>query len=271
MRWECEPISHPWLAEMPTSIVQIYTPEGFVVAADGREYDITSGETLADNIRKIFPVSGKGRALLYSISGTNKLTSLGGVKDDLNLLCLLHDSVSKRSDSRCKSLWHYAEALIDAIDLPEHEVDDEPTVIYLDGYYDRRSKRGTIKLFHNGEKSPQISVDDPTQGKIEGCGSNVVLNALRDNLEITAKYRTPSWRLQRSEITLVTALDLARSYIGAQCDDEVRQLDPKWFKSIGGVGHLCVLRASGEFEWMFRNVQTGDWIACDPPTGPTVP
>src|SRR5450755_3636575 len=131
MRWECEPISHPWLDEMPTSIVQVYTPEGFVVAADGREYDITSGKTLSDNIRKIFTVNENGRALLYSVSGTNKLTPLAGVKDELDLLRLLHDSISTLSDSRRKSLWHYAEALVDAIDLPEHKMEDEPTVIYL--------------------------------------------------------------------------------------------------------------------------------------------
>ena len=66
MRWECEEISD--LEEMPTSIVRIYTSQGFVIAADGREYDPKSGNPLSNNIRKVFPIKEPKRALLYALS-----------------------------------------------------------------------------------------------------------------------------------------------------------------------------------------------------------
>ena len=78
-----------------------------------------------------------------------------------------------------RSLWHYAEALSRTLEyFPEHGDETEPTVMYLDGYYDSRPKRAKITINYDGEKSPQISNHDPTPGKIEGCGSKAVRYAL---------------------------------------------------------------------------------------------
>lgn len=271
MRWECERISDPWLDEMPTSIVQIYTPEGFVVAADGREYDMESEKTLAENVRKIFAVNERGRALLWSLSGTNKLTLRESAKPELDLLPLIHEAVSKLANISLRSLWHYADALSRSVEyLPEHDEEKESTIIYLDGYYDGRPKRAKIKVYYNGDHSPQVSSEEIVPGKIEGCGSNKILDALKLDLESAGNYRTPLWKLDQSERTLAHAIELAKSYIGAQCDDEVREIDPKWFNAIGGFGHLCILSSNGNFEWIFRNPATQEWASFQP-TGSTVP
>src|SRR5208282_4605383 len=53
---------------MPTALVRLYTPEGWVIAADGRKSNSKTGETW-DNTKKIFPIIQPGRSLAYAITG----------------------------------------------------------------------------------------------------------------------------------------------------------------------------------------------------------
>ena len=148
--WECEEISD--LVDMSTSIVRIYSQDGFVVAADGREYDPKNdGDILSDNVRKIFPINDPGRSLLYALSGTSKLTLADSDKSCLDLLRLVQESVSRLAKVTPRSLWHYAEALSRTLEyFPEHGDETEPTVMYLDGYYDSRPKRAKITINYDG-------------------------------------------------------------------------------------------------------------------------
>jgi len=273
MRWECEKINDPYCEDMPTSIVRIYAPGGFVVAADGREYDPKTGATIRDNFRKIFTVDQRGRRLTYALSGTNKLALCGGsTKADLDLLLFTRGSVEGLTASRRTSLLAYAKALSnDFQKLPEYEQDDEPTVIYLDGYYNTRPERAKITIIHNSKTQANAITEELEPGHFNACGSEKIFNALKfDSDERIAKYRSPSWKVDYRDRTLSDAIALAQSYIGAQCDDEVRAMDKKWFTAIGGYGHLCILKEAGQFEWMFRDLATQKWAAFQP-TGSTVP
>jgi hypothetical protein len=271
MLWDSDDISD--LDEMPTSIVGVYTPDGFVVGADGREYDIRNGRTRSENVRKIFSISDTGRVLVYAFSGQNKLRGLRATEENIDVLALTHEAVRELALSPSKSLWDYANALGSEITraLPEHEPDELATVIYIDGYYMARPKRAQITIHHNGEGTPQISCADPRAAKIDGCGSGLILEALQRSSEDTREYHSPVWETRREGIDLNGGIELVKSYIGAQCDDQVRKMDKKWFESIGGIGHLCVLHANGQFEWMYRDTHTKQWQACSTPTGPNVP
>jgi len=60
---------------MSTAIVRTYTPEGFVIAADGRVRN-EDGNVVRDQAQKIFPIGGNNiRYLAYSISGTAGIPS----------------------------------------------------------------------------------------------------------------------------------------------------------------------------------------------------
>lgn len=271
MLWVCDDVSD--LDEMPTSIVRVYTPGGFVVGADGREYNPRTGETRSENVRKVFSVGDSGRTLIYAFSGQNRLRELGAEEENIDVLALVHEAVRGLASSRSKSLWAFASALGSEITeaLPKYEPDELPTVIYLDGYYKGHPKRAQITIHHNGEHTPQISSSDPVPGKVDGCGSAIIMKELEHFSESTRAYHTPVWTSRLLGIDLTAGIELVKSYIGAQCDDQVREMDKKWFDSIGGIGHVCVLHANSQFEWMFRDIQTKQWQPCSPPTGPKIP
>lgn len=65
----CENGKH---SPMPTAIFIVYTRDGFVIGADGRQRkgEIESAEIVADNAQKIFPIENRGRSLAYALVGT---------------------------------------------------------------------------------------------------------------------------------------------------------------------------------------------------------
>lgn len=217
MRWVCDDISD--LDEMPTSTVCVYTPGGFVVGADDREYNPRTRETRSENVRKVFSVGDSGRTLIYAFSGQNRLRELGAAEDNIDVLALVHEAVRLLGSSRSKSLWAYANALGLEITeaLPEYERDELPTIIYLDGYYKGHPKRAQLTIHHNGEHTPQISSGDPVPGKVDGCGSRIVMKELEHFSESTRAYHTPVWTSRLSGIDLSGGVELVKSYIGAQC------------------------------------------------------
>src|SRR6266568_644651 len=61
---------------MSTAIVRTYTPDGFVIAADGRARRAEDGKVETEKIQKIFPIGGSSsRFLAYSISGAATIAS----------------------------------------------------------------------------------------------------------------------------------------------------------------------------------------------------
>ena len=79
---------------MPTAIVRLYTPEGWVIAADGRKRNSETGETW-DDTQKIFPVIQRGRSLVYGIAGD------AGISDHThkNIAFSSHAEAAKAIDS----------------------------------------------------------------------------------------------------------------------------------------------------------------------------
>src|ERR1022692_1244308 len=90
----CDEITDPYCDDMPTSLARIYTIDGYVVGADGREYDKQSKASIADNFRKIFSAEHSDFRLLYSFSGTNKLT-LHGSSETRDILAIAHDAIQR--------------------------------------------------------------------------------------------------------------------------------------------------------------------------------
>jgi hypothetical protein len=270
-RWEAEEISV--CDDMPTSIIRVHTPEGFVVGADGREYDSKTGLPINDNLRKVFTISQRRRRLIYAFSGTNKLMRIAPPHAEEDILNIVHTVVEGLAQSLRGNLESYANGIGKALQkLPDREK-DKSTLIYLDGYYNRHAERATLEIFHDGKSDPKAYPERLSVGEFKALGSaNIYAALVGETDERIAKYRSPSWKIKKAERTLADAIELAKNYIGAHCDDEVREgIDPEKYHTIGGVGHLCVVRPNGEFDWMYRSVQTGEWIACDPPTHSTIP
>jgi hypothetical protein len=89
---------------MATAIVRTYTPEGFVIAADGLACD-ADGIVKDDRVKKIFPVGGSGSEpafLAYSISGAASIAPLDQSKPYFSFC----EEINKTAQSL--SLWKHS-------------------------------------------------------------------------------------------------------------------------------------------------------------------
>jgi len=57
------------VTQMPTAIVGAYTPEGFILAADGRSCRSEDGTIISDLTQKIFYLERPGAVLMYAMMG----------------------------------------------------------------------------------------------------------------------------------------------------------------------------------------------------------
>jgi hypothetical protein len=268
---ESERIIDPILTDMATSIVRVYTAEGFVVAADGREYNPVTKSVGRDNCRKIFTISEERQRFTYAISGTNTLTFPLQKSSSLDLLPLLHQVLANLCDGEFENLEEYCTAACRAFrSLPARE-SDIPTILYLDGYWDGSPQRAYINIFHDG-RNPERFPEQLQVGATPGCGSTTIFNMLdRQPSGPIAHYRSASWDVRRKERSLSDAIEIAKSWMNAHCSPEAKQIDPVNCVAIGGTAHLCINRPTKQFEWMFRDPSTQRWRACDSPSGPTIP
>jgi hypothetical protein len=83
-----------------TAIASVYTPEGFVVGADGREC-LPNGDKLSDNKCKLFPAKADGTNAVYGFAGCVKVGSF-------DILLESHKIEYELRDKRFKSLADYA-------------------------------------------------------------------------------------------------------------------------------------------------------------------
>jgi hypothetical protein len=245
----------PYCLDMSTSIVRIYTTEGFVIAADGRNYSLETKQIVSDTVQKIFPVEQPGRRLAYSISGTSELTPENSSTVIFDILNAIHEGVESLRDRTLKSLWHYCDALAEVVsDLPQYAEsavigNEPPTIIYFDGYYDGRPKRACVKLFFDGQV-PEISTEELRLGYTIGLGSEEIVKRLAFNSDAAlAKYYTPEWAIPYPLRTLEDAVELSKSWMAAHCGPEAKSIYDKSM-AIGGQVLIGTLTPYRPLEWV---------------------
>jgi hypothetical protein len=254
--WEPRPL-FPSIDTMSTAIVRIYTPDGFVIAAEGRKYNLETKTVLSGSVQKIFPIEDAGKRLAYTISGTVELTPKGSSEVVFDCARAIHHAIEALATSNFKSLWHYGEAiskLLAALPEQAHHVligDEPPTIISLAGYYKGRPKEVEVKMFYDGQ-DPKVSVDSPRRGYPVGCGSFDVLVALLTGTrtELLQAYRTPFVDFHYETVTFPQSIEVAKNAVAAQCDPEALQLDPMCI-AMGGHIHLCTITPDA-FRWVIE-------------------
>lgn len=240
--------------EMSTTIVRIYTAEGFVIAADGRNYSLETKAIVSDSVPKIFGVEEQGRCLVYSLSGTAELTPKGSTEVLVDIIAAIHTVVNNASQNRFKSLWHYVQGLSEQLarlvdDAKWAVIGNEPaTFVFFDGYYDGRPKRAHLKLFYDGQV-PEVSTEELLPGHPVGVGSNEILRVLSDKHGPLAKYRTPSFDVNPTDRTLLDAIAITRSWTQAHCSREAVDIDPRCV-SMGGDVLMCKLTSQSGQQWI---------------------
>ena len=245
---------------MPTAIVSIYTPEGFVIAADGRDLNMETRTVVRDSVQKIYSVKHPQGELAYSFAGTDRITA----KDsDEVTFDFIHETVKATevlAARRYKSLWHYAKALHDVLwPFPEQarqalstfESPPMETMIFIEGYHDGRPKRVRLTFFNDGLQEPEVSADfqsGTALGVIPEAVSRILDSGTGDGP--LAAYRA---RLRGIE-TMAEAIEAAQKVVAALKDPEALEIDPRC-EGIGGHVHVCKITFADGFQWIIKPLQ----------------
>jgi hypothetical protein len=236
---------------VPTAIISIYTKEGFVIAADGRDYDHDSGIILSDSVQKIYPVQCRRGHLAYCFTGTDKIRAkessevlfdfIEASSSSALVLDATHPTLGDYTLALSRSLFPLPDAAAKAIarlDKPPQE-----TIIFVEGYYAGAACRAVLKISHDGQ-APRIQSGPAGAGMPLGTYPIKVRDAISDSNSPLHKYWT-----QISEIeTMSAAMTAAWNLIGAAMDPHAIEIDSRC-KGIGGWSHMAVITPEG-FKWI---------------------
>jgi hypothetical protein len=254
-----EPVPTPSTCfPMATAIARIVTPEGVVIAADGRAVDKFNGTILTDSMQKIFPA--RNRMLAYSVSGIALLTK--GDSDDVlfDFLTATHAAVAMPFLQRQLSMHSYASTLAmllhDSLSLTRQDAGvsqtttwptpqaDSQTVICLDGYCESEmAEQRELIFYHN--RPPGFAVHVTHNGY--WIGSQRVRNVLYDRADPRlAAYKMPFLEPN----TVSEAISRATKYIHAYGEPDARSIDPKVCDSVGNRLHIATITPANGFQWV---------------------
>jgi hypothetical protein len=252
----------PVAIDMSTAILRMYTPQGFVIVADGRstdrEMELTGEE---DETQKIFNISGGGHHIAFSSSGVAQLShSFSLIKEILRVSASL-------SSAKCKNLAGYANRLASGVNrslgeakaagLFKEFLTGVPATLtpgangiamtFLDAFYNGIPQRAAITFRHKDQRliSPDVVSEPVTPGARFVLGCRDVEHLLFD----TQDPRFAAYRRRPKNIppTLEDVGDCLSGYVLACGDPEALKIDPKC-AMIGGRVHIAHVTPQG-FQW----------------------
>jgi len=252
-----------------TAIVRMYTPAGFVIAADGRVCD-DNNVVISDATQKIFAIENDQRVLAYSFTGSAKLTPEDSDEIVFDFVAEAAKVVQDLATRKSKNLYGYAVRLSVAINallsdgkktgrIPTFPTQGRPEPdergvsicrIFLDGYYNGLASRVQIRFGHEDQKvaEPMIFTDKIQAWDSRTVGSQFVRELLLDRSDKTFEaYRvTP----EQFPDALSYAVATARSHIQAHGDPAALALDAEVCRGIGGHIHIATVTPDRGFQWV---------------------
>jgi hypothetical protein len=260
-----------------TAIVRTLTPQGFVLAADGRNSGAVDGTVFSDSVQKIFPIKTPSGAFAYSVSGTVQILTDDCREIAVDMINEVSKSAESLAERKTKDLTGYAvrlcrpicQVLNDAHEsgrfsqYPSYEQKapmergDTLVRICIDGFRHGYPSSVTIRLFHENEQlcEPEIITVTNHLGLNMTLGRPEIGRLLwgTDDPRF-APYRRTS---PACNLTLQDAIDRSRSFILAHTDPEAVAIDPHC-GTIGGHIHIATITPSTGFEWVVAPVNSQD-------------
>ena len=237
-----------------TAIAKIYTPEGFVVATDGRKLNNQTGK-FTDDIQKVFELSHISGKMCFSVAGVGEF--LVAPESSLMVSDIISESAGFIAEASVQNSDDYAELLRMQIQL---ELQDRnlsslasgsvtETHIFLDGYILGRPMRRKITLdYKSGKLMTSWSDEEGTPpGYAFGRGSETVWGIIFGSAPDSrlASYRQICQPPRPA--TLSQAIRVCHAAICAHCDPEALTIDRENCQGVGGRIRIATVTPSEGF------------------------
>ncbi len=258
---------------MPTTIMGIYTNQGFVIAADGRKKDSARDLIISDCAQKIWPIQNGKAMLAYALAGDIGVTP----KRSSQVIFDFVEEVRKTVESdlmtreQPTTLNAYAELVAQELNLSlrrrieecpnayfsEESVLARPrnsgggftfTRVFFYGYHDGYASCATVEFHHIEQRlqEPNVLVAKPPEPGLRAHGSKKVLDLIVAGRFRAYKLPRRDWR----QLPLSEAIDIAHDLVRAQMSEEARKIDPEVCNGIGGHIHVATITRKDGFTWV---------------------
>jgi hypothetical protein len=238
---------------MSTVITWLPTPEGFVIASDGRRSSSENDEILSDDVQKLFPVEQSNVRLAYGLAGT---IQMGPTADNVLFDFAIETAraVERLATSK-RNWWQYITALMSelarTLNLLRTSRDTlaKPTNtwIFIGGFCGRHLKSGYISFEHGASVTEGKTFNNPAGFIPPPFGSPKVFDLIDAEDDRFLRYAKPR---RNSVVTLSSAIERARNDVLAHYDREALKVDPDTCRTIGGRVQIATVTYSEGFRWV---------------------
>lgn len=256
-----------------TAIIRTLTPQGFVVAADGRQTNADTGAVESDEVQKVFPITSTIGIFAISFCGAEGLTSID-TGEEISLPQLAMHCAKSLESRKTSNALGYAHRIsrcmnetVQALGLggPIHsgksaqpnmpdETGDTICRFGLDGYESNgRPVAIDMRFYHVGGElqEPQVTLNNPLYVGFHRAyiPCPIIANILwmSDGDQRLAAYRGPI--KYANEITLQDAVDRSKALILAHSDPEAIAIDDN-SRVVGGHIHIAAIAFTEGFKWL---------------------
>jgi hypothetical protein len=254
---------------MATAIISTYTPDGFLIAADGRVCNDEDLSVVSDTTQKIFRIDDRAGVMACSMAGTVGLTSGDSDQIVLDLQAEAVTIATSVANRQSKSLYGYAVRLSKLVNDALEKVKSSGVLsqyptggnqqqgetghtiarLLLDGYYHRLPARVRIRFSHVNQKLSQPQVyhyNCPVPaGSMTSHGSQIIARLLFDSKD----ERFLAYRVKDPNNTGSVILQ-SRLFIAAHSDPQALLLDERTCRCVGGHVHIASITPSDGFQWV---------------------
>ena len=249
---------------MPTAILMVYTPDGFVAISDGKG---SNGGQPSLHEQKLFNLKSRSLNLIYGVSGAASLLDEDGKTDILKQS--YQPVLQKLAMQEFPTMASFADAVLVALGPIIHEIIKDVAALRDweqcpdDRYYFRIQFAGYFKgiaaiakrkisFWHNKWCITDTKDFCPARpADYSRVGSDRVADIVSGAGNQFLQYKTPGLtklkRIDRS-ISQEEAIDAGREYIKACMTPEARGIDPYVCESIGGDIWKATLAENGDFD-----------------------
>jgi hypothetical protein len=237
---------------MSTIIVSFQTPEGFVIASDGRSRDPETGRIVTEDAQKIFPLQQEGSCLACGVAGAASFVFNGQIFDFKREAAVAAEQIAGK---RLKNWWEYVTALTSELggrltrlreSLGGRLAKPTETWIFLGGFYGKHQKGAHIH-FRHGTTATEFEPQLFPPGFNIPFGSAKIFELLNSEDSRFARYSIP----KRDKVFSVsTAIDRAKNDILAHCDPIALTLDETTCAGIGGRIQIATVTRKAGFQWV---------------------
>lgn len=239
---------------MSTVISFLRTPEGFVIASDGRDTSSQSRAVLSDEAQKIYPIECPGIHLAYGLAGAVRIgRNEADVTFDFKLNLEL--IMKKVGDKKPPNWWEYLSAV--TRDLNEslclaRQISPAPfaegleTWIFIGGFYGKHQKCAHLRFLHGASETEGEPFNHPP-GFNPPFGSPKIMELVNSEDPRFLQYATP----KRERVsTLLAGIERTRKDVLAHYDPEALKVDEEGCWRIGGRVQIATITKSKGFEWV---------------------